>query len=35
MALTAGVIVLGRAGAADAKDSAARTKSYQKQFIDP
>ena len=35
MALTAGVIVLGGAGAADAKDSAARTKSYQKQFIDP
>ena len=35
MALTAGVIVLGGAGAADAKDSVARTKSYQKQFIDP
>ncbi len=34
-ALIAGVVFLGGAGAADAKDSEAQTKSYQKQFLDP
>ncbi len=34
-ALAAGLIFLGGAGAADAKDNDARTKSYQEQFLDP
>ena len=34
-ALIAGVVFLGGAGAADAKDSTARIKDDQKQFIDP
>ena len=34
-ALIAGVVFLGGAGAADAKDSEARVRTDQKQFIDP
>jgi galactose oxidase-like protein len=34
-ALIAGVVFLGGAGAADAKDTEAQTRDYQKQFIDP
>src|SRR6476619_1344016 len=34
-ALIAGVVLLGGAGAADAKDTEAQTKNNQKQFLDP
>jgi hypothetical protein len=34
-ALAAGLIFLGGAGAPDAKDNDAKTKSYQEQFLDP